>query len=274
MAQLNVREAEGPVYRLTSSSTITRGDLLYITGGAWELADADSHTTPAQFVALNGNGGSSTARVMAVRACKFYDEDAVFTADSLIYLSSTAGGWTHTRPTAAARIRQVVGVGVTTKEAEIRISSPREFHVPWEVKGATSAFAQLDSGDFGGATIDAQNEVALLQQTVPENATGVVISKIRVAAEASAGTPTADITVSGNVADDSQWDGVAADATLANQATEGSAPDAITEINVTTGLDATNVVRPGSILGMRVLKDDGGTDIIHILGGHSVYRVV
>lgn len=274
MAQLNVREAEGPVYRLTSTSTITRGDLLYITSGTWALADADAHTTPAQFVALNGNGGSSTARVMAVRACKFYDEDAPFTADSLIYLHTTAGGWSHTRPTGAADIRQVVGVGITTKEAEIRIRAPQEFHVPWEVKGATSAFAQLDSGDYGGPTLDAQNEVALLQQTVPENATAVVISKLRVAAEASVGTPTADITVSGNVADDTQWDGVTADATLVNQATEGSAADAITEINVTTGLDATNVMRPGSILGMRVLKDDVGTDIIHILGGHTVYRVV
>jgi hypothetical protein len=273
MAQTNVREATGPYFILTSSSTIKAGDLLYVSSGAWALADADSHTSPAEYIALNGNGGSSTARVAAARVCKLYDEDAPWTAGSTQYLSGTAGAITETRPTAAARLRQVVGRAVTTKLVDIEIGQRRELHIDWHVKGATSAFAQLDSGDYGGPTLDAQNEVALLQQTVPENAVGVVISKLRVAAEASAGTPTGNITVSGNVADDTQWDAVTADATLTSQATEGTNPDAITEINLNTGLDATNIIRPGSLLGMRVLKNDAGTDIIHILGGHTVYNV-
>lgn len=274
MAQLNVRKAgDIPVFLLTSDVAVKAGDLLYVSSAKWALADADAHTTPAEYVALHGNGGSTTAQIAAVRKCEFYDEDAPFIAGSTIYLHTTAGGWSHTRPTGAADLRQVVGRAVTTKRAEIEIGQRREVTVPWLLMGATSAFAQLDSGDYGGPTLDAQNEVALLTQTVPENAVGVVIAKLRVAAEATAGTPTMDITISSNLADDTQWDGVTADATLVNQAREGSAADAITELNITTGLDATNIIRPGALLGMRCLQDDAGTDISFILGGHTIYNV-
>ena len=274
MAQLNVREAVGPIFLLPSDSAIKAGDLLYVSSAKWALSDADALTTPAEYVALNGNGGSTTARITACRKAKLYDEDAPYVAGETQYLHTTAGAMTATRPTGSADLRQVVGRAVTTKWVDIEIGQRREVTVPWLLNGATSAFAVLDSGDYGGPTLDAQNEVAALVQTVPENAVGLVISKLRVAAEATAGTPTADITVSSNTGNDTAWDAVTADATLTNQATEGTNADDITEINLTTGMNATDIIRPGALLGMKVLKDDAGTDIIFILGGHSIYNVM
>ena len=258
-----------------SSTTYLTGTLLGYSGSAWVKADADTPSYYAQWVCLNSveAGGSSTYTMPVAKQVVLVDTDAPFTLGSPLYLSGTAGAYTHTRPTTNAQLRQVVGHANSTSEAFISINPPREQTVPLVVTGATSAYAVLDSGDFGGPTLDAQNETLSLVAVVPENAVSLTIAKLYLAAEASSGTPTMDITVSSAV-DGEQWDAVTADATLANAVREGAAADEMQVTDITTGFDATNIIRPGAILGVKCLQDDGGTDISFVFGGALIFKVV
>jgi len=167
----------------------------------------------------------------------------------------------------------LLGFALSTRELYIDLPPVRELNVNLAPRGATSAYAVLDSGDFGGFTLDAQNESAVFSCMVPENAVAIEVAHGWTAAEASVGTPTYDITVSSAVSG-AQHDAVTADNTLANQAAEGSAPDEILRFNMTTGFDATNIFRCGALLGVRFSADDSGTDIRFALGVNIVFLVV
>ena len=258
--------------KVTLNGTVVKGNLLGNDATGFVKADADTVSLYAQGIALQ-DGVSGDVISMAFGSVTGEDTDAPYTLGGIVYTSGTAGAHTQTRPATAGQLRQAVGFAISTSIVKFNFQGLKEVTVPWVVVSATSAHAVLDSGDFGGPTLDAQNETLLLTQQVPENAVSVAKSVIRVAAEATAGTPTMDITVSSNLGDNTQWDAVAADATLVNQAREGTNADDITEISVTTGLDATNILRPGAVLGMKCLQDDAGTDISFVLGGYTVYRV-
>lgn len=254
------KEIGSSLAKLTLSGTVAVGDLIGYSSGWKQAANTAGSIIAAQFVALEAGvsgGVISVARRAVVSGS--------YTAGNQVYLG-TAGATTTTRPTTAASLRQRVGVALSTTEALIEIKGLREVDIPIHLNGATSAYAVLDSGDFGGPTLDALNETLSLVAVLPENIVSVVIAKIFLAAEASVGTPTFDLTVSSAI-DGAQWDAVVADATLANQALEGAAPDEMQVLDITTALDATDIIRPGAILGLKVLKDDAGTDISFVFGG-------
>lgn len=267
------------MYVLDVLSTVTNikaGDLVTWNNSAGKLtaADADSLATYASFIAMHsGDGGGQNTKVAVTRRCKLIDSDAPWTIEDGLYLSTTALGITATRPTAAPDLVQRVGTVVKTDEAEIDIRVPYEVYVPIVVKYATSANALLDSGNHGGPTLDAQNEVAVLDFTVPENAIALEIAHLWVAAEDTAGTPTMDITI-GSAIDGAQHDVVTADATLVDQVREGAAADEMHKINITTGLDATDIIRPGALVGIKCTQDDAGTDSSHVFGGYAVFTCV
>ena len=144
-------------------------------------------------------------------------------------------------------------------------------HVPIVLQYATSANALLDSGNFAGATVDAQNEVATFFAVVPENAIRLEKAAFYLAAETDA-TPTFDLTV-GSAIDGAQHDAVTADASFTDSALEGAAADEMQETDITSAFDATSIIRPGAALGIKATKDDSGTVVSIIFGGYMVFEV-
>lgn len=257
---------------LGSGLTVKPGDGLAYNGSSWVKADADTPSLYAQVFATQ-YGGTLQGPIEVARELIIQDGDAPYTAGDTLYLSGTAGAHTATRPTTAGQLRQVVGQVLTTSIAHLKGGVLREVNVPLVTTGATSAYAVLDSGNFGGPTLDAQNETLSMFAVVPENAVSLKIAKLFLAAEATAGTPTMDVTVSSAV-DGEQWDAVTADATGANAVREGAAADEMQVTDVTTWFDATNIIRNGAALGVKCLQDDAGTDISFVFGGVLTFLVV
>ena len=247
--------------------------MIYFDGTDWELADADNASKFAEAVAVASYATGAVGQ--ACLSCIVVDTDAPYTQGDQYYLSETAGAMTATRPTTDGALRQVVGFGLSTSEVAVDIQMPRELNVHMDSRGGTSVYALLDSGNFGGDTLDAQNETAVMQTMIPQNCVALEIAYGWTAAEATAGTPTYDITVGSTMgASGTQHDAVTADATLVDKAAEGADADEILRFDMTTGFDATNIWRPGALLGVKFLADDGGTDIRFALGVDLVCLVV
>ena len=271
MADPYVIALDDPFEGTTGSADLSAGEAAYFDGTDWEKADADAVTTYAEAIVVSESKVGE--KVALTRHCRIVDIDAPYTQGGAAYLSSPAGAVTQTRPTGATAVKQVLGFALSTSVLECFIKPPEEVTVPLVVTGATSAYALLDTGNHGGPTLDAQNETCSLVAQIPENAVELVIAYLWLAAEATAGTPTADITV-GSAIDGAQHDAVTADATLTNQALEGAAADEMERLTITTGIDATDIFRPGALIGVKVLKDDAGTDISIVFGGVMVCRCV
>ena len=277
MALPRVVSVVGPIFNVEMGESCVPGNLIYYSASNndWRLADADSNASYAQaIVVATPNIVADGLVVSACKECYVVDTDAAsFSEDAQLYLSTTAGAYTETRPTGADDLRQVVGHSVAQTDAEwgdadadktmlahLKIRDPFEVTMVLTPCGATDApSGQLDSGNFGGFSMNAQNEVLFYTGMVPENMIGTSpkIAYLWLAAEASAGTPTFDMFVScGN--DGDQWDANAVDATIADSAAEGAAPDELQRTDVTTAFD-TNI-EPGRAFGVRLLADDAGTD--------------
>lgn len=292
MAVPRVHSVVGPVFNVEMGVSCVPGDLIYFSASDndWRLADADSNATYAQaIVCATPNTVVDGTVVTACKECYLVDTDAAaYSEDTQLYLSTTAGGFTETRPTGADDLRQVVGHSVAQTDSEwgdadadktmmahLKIRDPYEVYqyVPFVFGTDVGAIFQLDSGNFGGAAVNAQNEVSFATFMIPENMVGTSpkIAYIWLAAEATAGTPTFDLFVSA-ANDGDQWDANTQDATIAASADEGAAADEIQRTTVTTAFD-TNM-EPGRIVGVRVLAADAGTDIRFHFGLSLVWECV
>lgn len=278
-----VLEASDIFEVLCGSAAVVVGNLVYDDGTDWELADADASSTGTIFAMAIAVSDAPIGGVLKVarKAVLFDLDDNSYSSNTYdtLYLDTTAGAISTTRPTAASAVVQVVGHaykvsgGTGSQVAVVDINGPYEVSKPFVVTGATSALAVIDSGNFGGETQDAQNEVTTLICQIPQNAVSIEIAYLWLAAEATSGTPTFDLTV-GSAIDGAQHDAVTADSTIANSAREGAAADEIQRTDITTGLDATNIFRPGALLGAKANQDDGGTDISVIFTGEIVFNCV
>lgn len=267
MADLYVRSYIGPVFTAAVASGVLPGSLVYHDGTRFALADADAIGSPAQYICIGTDqyGGNDKRGTLCRRAI-IEDTDAPYTLGDIQYTSTTAGAITATRPTGANDLRQVVGRAISTSQLEIEIRQPFEVTVQPDIVAGNQtdplggATSQLDSGNYFGGMTNAQNEVIGYTLMVPENAIAIVIAYLWLAAEATAGTPTFDMFVSSSN-DGDQWDAVTQDSTIADSADEGAAADEIQRTDVTTAFDATDILHPGKLLGVRILKKDSGTDI-------------
>lgn len=106
-----LNQATVKLVRKASAGTITKGQVVYIVGSQGthltvELADADSETTAATTIGVAmGNITNTVEGYIIVQG--FLDglsnlPTATFTDGQALWLSSTAGGWTNTRPTQPA----------------------------------------------------------------------------------------------------------------------------------------------------------------------------
>mgnify|MGYP001563449545 CR=1 FL=1 len=273
MADVFVRQARATFAGTVGATAISAGDLVYFDGTDWELADADNATKFAEAVAVASY--ASGAAGFFCRSCILVDTDAPYTQGDQYYLSETAGALTATRPTTDGSLRQCVGFGLSTSEVYVDIAPVRELNVHMDTRGATSAFTMLDTGNFGGAMLDADAEIANAITMIPDNCVALEIAYLWAGVEGTTNTPVAAFTTGSTLgASGVQHDAVTADATLTAQTLEGAAADEIVKLAFTTQMDATNIIRPGALVGVKAIYTDGGTDVAWIFGIDLVCLVV
>lgn len=276
MAQTNVRALDsknvfgGP---LDSGVVVAAGDLVYydnVTDNEFKLADAGSVLSAATYIAAHGQtgDGTNTARLHGVKRAEIYDEDAPFTAGSAIYLDTdtssnlitdAARNLTHTAPTGQGDLVQLVGYAITTKRAIIDLTLPREVEVAGQVSllVGTSANLAIDSGPQAGVVLAAPDDYITWTLAIPENAVAIVRGR----AQYSCNTAL-DATDTLSWAIGSTDVGLANDVVTDSIATAGAvvAVDTFAEIDLSGGLDAASIVKPGGTLSIEVRKVAEGTN--------------
>ena len=152
-----VSEAERLV-KVTLNGVVLTGQPIAHNGTNWVKADASDATTNlyAQYIAMET--GESGDIITACKGCSLYDSDAPYTANTTLYVSATAGELTHTRPTAAADVIQIVGRSIDTYRARIDIIAPWELEDYIQVSGynttAEVSLGVIDSPLWVGPGID------------------------------------------------------------------------------------------------------------------------
>ena len=266
-----------------SATTFLAGDLLAYNGSAWVKANAATPATlSAVAIAMQtvATGGSSTYSMPVCKEAIITDDDAPFTVGGKLYLSgATAGKMTHTRPTTAAYLRQVVGMALSTSAAHIRIEPLREVSIPLTLMETTSGEAALgsrtalDSGLYEGIITNAQNEYITYLAWLPDNFVSIARAEYRTAQD-GAGSPTFLFTVN-SVVDAASWDTVTADTSESTKAiSTNAAGDPLNVYEFSAALNATNIVRPGACLAIQVKQDDAGTVAVLHFGGNLICNVV
>ena len=98
-------ESVGAVFDIALSGTVTKGDLIGLTGATWVAADATATAFPAYFVALDD--GVSGDTIKATHEAVISSVSGA-TVGGSVYMSETAGATTQTAPGED----QIVGVAV------------------------------------------------------------------------------------------------------------------------------------------------------------------
>ena len=273
-----------PSVTINVDTPVVIGDLVGwdATNLRYTLADADVPTRYAQWVAVADSTASGFYHSVAVsKEAVIYDADAPFTAAAKAYLSSTAGATTQTRPvaTSTSRLVQVVGYAIDTFKVYYSLPmglTEQSDYQPFTQWLASVAFGgtQLDSGNYASEALNADNDDAYLQVSVPDKAVSLAAAYLYFAEEAEAATITLLFSVSSTL-HDAQWDAITADTTIsAFDVAAAIDPDDIGKTDVTTNFDATDIIRPGALLGVSVNVDLGGTDITMLFGIEFIWNVV
>ncbi|MDA1298240.1 MAG: hypothetical protein O3B04_09645 [Chloroflexi bacterium] len=268
---VHIQSLEGPIFGDSDELSIaTGGDAVSVASLlAWDgtnlvLADADAIATYAQFIALRAGKGATadpnhgSNRIAVARRVRLYDDAAGFTANTPIYLSGTAGGYTQTRPTGAADVRQVVGWAFTTSYAEINIKAPTEIDVVGKeaLLVASAARLILDTGPAGGIVLAAASDSVSYSVRIPENAVGIAAANLLWSANITLdASDTYTVTVSSGIEDgahDVVTDSIAAAALTVTA-------DEIARADISAGLNAASLVKPGGIIFIKILKAAEGT---------------
>lgn len=254
MAAPYIAEMLGPVAILIGSTDVVAGDILYFDGTDWELADADDNTKFGELIAAASfsageNGVGCFGGVLV-------DTDAPYTQSEIMYLSTTAGAITGTRPTGAENLIQCVGFALSTSEVKMLIAPVHEETISMApMTDGTAAYSQY--GDFTGVLLAAASEAAGYSFMIPQNCVGSVIfylwwTGVGTALDAS---DTYTIDVSSGVDDETTTttqDGIAA-AALTVAASD------INRADVSAAFDGTGIVAPGNIVAVDVDKAAEGT---------------
>lgn len=260
------------------------GDLIGwdATNLRYTKADTDTPTNYAQWVCVVDSVSSGFYHVAGVsKEAVIYDADAPFTAAAKQYLSSTAGATTETRPvaTTTSRLVQVVGHAIDTFKVYYKLPfglREQADYQPFTQWLSTVAFGGtiLDSGNFASEALNATSDAAYMQVSVPDKAVSLAAAYLFFAEDAEASTITLALTV-GSAISGTNHDVVTADSTItAFDIAAAIAPDDIGKTDVSTAFDATNIVRPGALLGVKAVVALGGTDITMLFGIEFVWNVV
>ena len=278
--------AIGPVLHdqpWTSTTAAVPGTLVYNNSGTWALADADAVTTYAQGICMDYYkvGSEIGARISVCFEALIEDTDAPYTAGAAYYLSSTAGEYTATRPvaTSTSRLVQNVGVARMTSVLQLKVNPPYEVYDYQQIVTKIMAAEDekvivIDSGQFASFNYNANGDDGYLTVHVPENCIALAGAYIHCAEEAEAGAVDLALTVA-SALHAAQWDAVTVDSTGTVPAISTDlAPDDLGKFDVSAYFSATNIVRPGALLGINVNATLGGTDTAALFGITFVWRCV
>ena len=270
MAQTNVRALDSQnVFGapLDNTVVVAAGDLIYYdtSDTEFKLADADAVASAATYIAAHGQTGDGTnvARLHGVKRAEIYDEDAPFTAGSAIYLdvdtssnliTDAARNLTHTAPTGVSDLVQKVGEAITTKRAIVDLGGfGREVEVTGQEVLLESSAARLiiDAGPAAGVTLAAAGDDVTWAIAIPENAVAIVRGRAQYSC---------DVTL--DTSDTISWAMASTDVGLANDvvtdsiAAAGAAvtADLFAEIDLSGGLNAASIVKPGGSLFIKLTK--------------------
>ena len=258
MADPYVKHAQNVFSATIGSTAVTAGDMVYFDGTDWELADADDNTKFAEAVAVNTYASGDVG--VLCRSGIIRDTDAPYTQGNSMYLSTTAGDITATRPTGAENLMQVVGFCLDTERVAFEIKAPYEVTVNLSpMTDGTAAYSQY--GDFTGVLLAAANEAAGYTFMVPQNTVGNVIqylwwSGVGTTLDTS---DTYTIDVSSGVTDETTTttqDGITA-ASLAVASAD------LLRADVSAAFDGAGIIKPGNVVAVDVDKaaeGSGGDD--------------
>jgi len=259
---------------MKAANSCKRGDILGYSSG-WVKADADVGAGPlyGQCIALNDAGGGDPVSV--ARKALVYDIDAPYTAQTVQYLSGTAGGHTETRPGAGVgNLMQVIGYSYDTYYAMLECVPPREFEIFLSPDVLdTSSEPGLGKADTGwpGPELTLV-ETAYFKGRIPESVVGSIVIARMIGNSVNASAGDLDLTIVGS------YDGTAAAPAANNQDTgtaitagdwvQADADNKILTTDVSALFDA-GFWLPGRTFGI-FLDPDGITGAMQILGLYIV----
>lgn len=254
MADPYFGEAWGFTGITIGSTNVTAGDALYFDGTDWELADADDNTKFTELFAAETY--DSGARGIGVVGGILVDTDAPYTQGQSMYLDTTAGAITATRPTGAENLMQVLGFCVSTSEVKMSCPPLHEETISLSpINDGTAANSQRN--DFTGVLLAAAAEAAGYTFMVPQNMVENVIQYLWWTGVGTAldTSDTYTIDVSGGVDDETNTattDGITAAALTV-------AADDLNRADVSNAFDASGLLAPGNIISVDVDKAAEGT---------------
>ena len=173
-----------------------------------------------------------------------------------MYLDTTAGAITATRPTGAENLMQVLGFCVSTSEVKMRCPPLHEETISLSpINDGTAANSQRN--DFTGVLLAAAAEAAGYTFMVPQNMVENVIQYLWWTGVGTAldTSDTYTIDVSGGVDDETNTattDGITAAALTV-------AADDLNRADVSNAFDASGLLAPGNIISVDVDKAAEGT---------------
>jgi hypothetical protein len=279
----NFDPQSAPRFTLADGVNCIPGTMLYVDGsGNAALADADAASSYAQMIAMQTVRENDEVNRASVAVCTqaiLFDSDAPYTTLQQQYLSSTAGEFTGTRPTTitTSRLGQVVGFSLSTSLVRLDVKTPYEVHDYQQFTASLGeAAVVLDSGPFLGISdLNADNDDVGLTVRVPDNAVALVDAILYYAQEATAGGTRTFAIVVGSALNAVQHDAVTADSSVTALAMASGVADDIQASSIATAFDATNIIRPGALLGVAINSDlSAGTDSGAIFGIEFIWRCV
>lgn len=272
-----IQDVEGVVeLAIKSGSQVKRGDILGYSSG-WLQADADAAgRIPGKYVALGTLLGDGVAKIKACRRCTFTDEDAPYTADTMQYLSGTAGEVTETRPATDGDLIQVVGESLDTKQLRIELGKTKELEVfiPVGVFNALNAGAveahivDPTTGEWVGPDADSALVAAVFTGRMPSGMVSLLAAKLIVNTMAATALDIDVAYVSAHDGAANTGDAGAAQTALTSETTTGD--DKVHAVDISAGMDA-DFLAPGRNFGIEIDPDAG--DFL-VLGLYLRWKVV
>lgn len=288
MAEIATHGVVGPIFKAAAGAAMVRGDLVYYSASNddYRLADADDETTYATFVVVDVPGSSAVVdgdEVWLAREAYFeVDLTDNLTEDAILYLSTTAGSYTSTRPTTEDDLVQIVGRVITTVQPDPDANEGNIVHLwgakVWEyhmslmphsnASGGTSTFGAFDSGAHGSVILNEANERAHYHCHIPNNMVALAAAYYWNGAD-GATNPNASFDVDSG-GDDEQHDNT--NDTIAAAEFTAATQDNLRRIDISAGLNASGLLDPGRHLAIAV--NNTGTVAMHAFSISLQWRCV
>jgi len=277
VADIFVDQIAGTKFTAAVGSSVTLGMLVCHDGTRFEEADADSHSTPAQYLVVGVDQyGGDDKRATLARQGVIRDADSPYTLGDVQYTSGTAGAITSTFPTGNGDLRQVVGRAISTSEVEIDISQPKvrdDFIVVSTYDTTGEPGLGITSTGWTGPGVDSNGEKTYIgAHSLPYNFLSLLEARVITNNEAGTAAVDYDFTIVGAYDGQSNAQDTGTAITAADVANTPPAANIIEYFDVSSAFDS-GFVGPGRTWELFLDPDGVGSAELQILGARLVYLV-